>query len=110
MCAIILFIHSDYLHFDSFFFIFFLLFFLGILIKITQCHFLDPTFLKNRTTDFDETLHVAWVCLCEGFGNSGRSAYSPVQKKGGRPEAAIALRVIQIDFSNQVLFTHYITN
>ena len=55
-----------------------------ILIKITQCHCLDPTFLQNRTTDFDETLHVAWVCLPEGFGNSGRSGYSPVQNKGGR--------------------------
>ena len=55
-----------------------------ILIKITQCHYLDRTFLQNRTTDFDETLHVAWVCLCEGFSNSGRSGYSPVEKKGGR--------------------------
>ena len=57
-----------------------------ILIKITQCHCLDPTFLQNRTTDFDETLHAAWVrvWLPEGFGNSGRSGYSPVQKKGGR--------------------------
>ena len=55
-----------------------------ILIKITQNHYLDTTFLQNRTTDFDETLHVAWVCPGEGFGNSGRSGYSPVQKKGGR--------------------------
>ena len=55
-----------------------------ILIKIKQCHYLDRTFLQNRTTDFDETLHVAWVCLCEGFGNSGRSGYSPLQKKSGR--------------------------
>ena len=56
-----------------------------ILIKITQCHFLVTTFLQNRTTDFDETLHVAWVCLCEGFGNSGRSGcYSLIQKKGGQ--------------------------
>ena len=55
-----------------------------ILIKITQCHYLDYTFLQNGSTDFDETLHVAWVCLPEGFGNSGRSGYSPVQKKGGR--------------------------
>ena len=54
-----------------------------ILIKITQCHCLDYTFLQNGYTDFDETLHVAWVCLPEGFGNSGRSGYSPVQKKGG---------------------------
>ena len=54
-----------------------------ILIKITQCHCLDRAFLQNRTTDFDETLHVAWVCLPKGFGNSGRSGYSPVQKKGG---------------------------
>ena len=55
-----------------------------ILIKITQCHFLDRTFFQNRTKDFDETFHVAWVYLSEGFGNSGRSGYSPVQKKGGR--------------------------
>ena len=27
-----------------------------ILIKIKQCHYLDRTFLQNRTTDFDETL------------------------------------------------------
>jgi len=67
-----------------------------ILIKITQCHYLDRTFLQNRTTDFDETLHVAWVCLCEGFGNSGRSGdlvIAPFRKR--RPEAAFALRVIQ---------------
>ena len=55
-----------------------------ILIKITQCHYLDRTFLQNRTMDFDETLHVAWVCLPAGYGTSGRSGYSPVQKKGGR--------------------------
>ena len=55
-----------------------------ILIEITQCHYLVVTFLQNRTTDFDETLHVAWVWLPEGFGNSRRSGYSPVQKKSGR--------------------------
>ena len=55
-----------------------------ILIKITQCHYLDRTFLQNCTTDFDETLHVPWVCLPEGFGNSAMSDYSPIQKKGGR--------------------------
>ena len=55
-----------------------------ILIKIAQCHCLDPTFLKNWYTDFDETLHVAWVCLPEGFSAIGTSGYSPVQKKGGR--------------------------
>ena len=38
-----------------------------ILIKITHCQDLDPIFLQNRTTDFDETLHVAWVWLPEGF-------------------------------------------
>ena len=54
--------------------------FYTILIKITQCHFLVTTFLQNRTTDFDETFHVAWVCLCESFGNSDRSGYSSVQK------------------------------
>ena len=56
----------------------------SILIKITQCQDLDPTLLQNHTTDFDETLHVAWVWLPEGFSNSGRSGYSLVQKKGGR--------------------------
>ena len=57
---------------------------LNILIKITQCHCLVRTFLKNGTTDFDETLHVASAWLHEGYGTSGRSGYSPVQKKGGR--------------------------
>ena len=51
----------------------------GIHIKITQC-----IFLQNCTTDFDETLHVAWVWLPKGFGNTGRSGYSP-----------LALRVLQ---------------
>ena len=55
-----------------------------ILIKITQCQDLETIFLQNRTTDFDETLHVAWAWSGEGFGTSGRSGYSPVQKKGGR--------------------------
>ena len=55
-----------------------------ILIKITQCHFLVRTFLQNWYTDFDETLHVAWECLPEGFVITGTSGYSPVQKKGGR--------------------------
>ena len=55
-----------------------------ILIKSTQNHYLDTIFLQNRTTDFYETLHVAWVWLPEGYGNSGRSGYSPVLKKGGR--------------------------
>ena len=41
-------------------------------------------FLQNRTTDFDETLHVAWVCQGEGFSTIGTSGYSPVCKKGGR--------------------------
>ena len=57
---------------------------IDILIKITQCHCVVTIFLQNRTTDFDETLHVAWVCLSAGYGTSGRSGYSPVQKKGGR--------------------------
>ena len=43
---------------------------MSILIKITQCHYLVSTFLQNRTTDFDETLHVAWVWLPKGFGNT----------------------------------------
>ena len=51
---------------------------------ITQCRDLDPTLLQNRTTDFDETLHVAWICPGEGFGTTGTSGYSPIYKKGGR--------------------------
>ena len=56
----------------------------SILIKITQNHYLDTIFLDNCTTDFDETLHVARVCPGEGFGTTGTSGYSPVQKIGGR--------------------------
>ena len=41
-----------------------------ILIKITQCHCVVTIFLQNRTTDFDETLHVALVCLSAGYGTS----------------------------------------
>ena len=66
-----------------------------ILIKITQCHYLVRIFLQNRTTDFDETLHVVWVCPGEGFGTIGTSCYSPILKKR-RPEAAFALRVLLI--------------
>ena len=55
-----------------------------ILIKITQCHCLVRIFLQNGTTNFDETLHVAWVCPGEGFSTIGTSGYSPVCKKGGR--------------------------
>ena len=55
-----------------------------ILIKITQNHYLETIFLQNRNTDFDETLHVAFVCQGEGFGTTGNSGYSPVYKKGGR--------------------------
>ena len=50
----------------------------GILIKITQCQDLETIFLQNRTTDFDETLHVVWVCPGEGFGTIGTSGYSPI--------------------------------
>ena len=49
-----------------------------ILIKITQCQDLVTICLQNRTTDFDETLHVVWVCPGEGFGTIGTSGYSPV--------------------------------
>ena len=52
--------------------------YLHILIKITQWHWVVTIFLQNRTTDFDETLHVAWVCPGEGFGTIGTSGYSPV--------------------------------
>ena len=55
-----------------------------ILIKITQCQYPVRVFLQNGTTDFDETLHVAQAWLPEGYGTTGRSGYSPVQKKGGR--------------------------
>ena len=52
----------------------------AILIKITQCHYLVRIFLQNRTTDFDETLHVAWTCLPEESMTTGTSGYSPVKK------------------------------
>ena len=42
------------------------------------------TFLQNRTLDFDETLHVVWVCTGEGFGITDISGYSPAHKKNGR--------------------------
>ena len=48
---------------------------LCILIKIIQCHYLERIFLQNGTTDFDETLHVAWVCSEEGFSTIGTSGY-----------------------------------
>ena len=51
---------------------------LCILIKIIQCHYLERIFLQNGTTDFDETLHVAWVCSGEGFSTIGTSGYSSV--------------------------------
>ena len=35
-------------------------------------------YLKNVTTNFDETLHVAQACSEEGFGTIGMSGYSPV--------------------------------
>ena len=54
------------------------LFYSWILIKITQCQDLVRILLQNRTTDFDETLHVVWVCPGEGFGTIGTSGYSPV--------------------------------
>ena len=41
--------------------------------------YLDPQFLQNGTTNFDETLHVAQACTEEGFGTTGTSGYSPVQ-------------------------------
>ena len=49
-----------------------------------QSHCIVRIFLQNRTMDFDETLHVAWEWLLEGYGTSGRSGYSPVYKTGGR--------------------------
>ena len=49
-----------------------------ILIKITQCDCLVRIILQNRTTHFDETLHVAWEWLPEGYGTSGRSGNSTV--------------------------------
>ena len=41
--------------------------------------YLDPQFLRNLTTNFDEILHVAQACTEEGFGTTGTSGYSPVQ-------------------------------
>ena len=76
-----------------------------ILIKITGCQDLVPVvpiFLKNQYTDFDETLHVVWVCSGQGFGTIGTSG--PNQKKGDQPpEAALALRPTkraEIQFAN----------
>ena len=37
--------------------------------------YLDPQFLRNLTTNFDETLHVAQVCTEEGFKIGGMSRY-----------------------------------
>ena len=37
--------------------------------------YLDPQFLRNLTTNFDETLHVAQACPEEGFGTIFRSRY-----------------------------------
>ena len=51
---------------------------LSLLKLPTQCHCVVTIFLQNRTTDFDETLHVGWEWLPEGYGTSKRSAYSPV--------------------------------
>ena len=80
-------------------------------IKITQCHYLVSTFLQNRTTDFDETLHVAWVWLPEGFSNCGRSGYSPVPKKGGLRRLSLASKLnflfvtVDISVANETSFT-----
>ena len=41
-------------------------------------------YLKNRTTNFNETLHALQACPEEGFSTIGISGYSLVQKKGGR--------------------------
>ena len=49
-----------------------------ILIKITQCQDLETIFLQNHTTDFDETLHVVWICPGKGFGTIGTFGYSLV--------------------------------
>ena len=49
-----------------------------IIIKITQCHCIVCIFLQNGTTDFEETLHVAWAWLPEDYGTSGRSVYGTV--------------------------------
>ena len=47
-------------------------------IKITQCQDLETIFLQNHTTDFDETLHVVWICPGKGFGTIGTFGYSLV--------------------------------
>ena len=46
---------------------------------------LDPFLLKNGTTDFDETLHVAQACPEEGFKIGGMSRY-PLVWLLGPPE------------------------
>ena len=37
--------------------------------------YLDPQFLRNLTTNFDETLNVAQACTEEGFRIGGMSRY-----------------------------------
>ena len=39
-------------------------------------------YLKNRTTNFDETLHALQACPEEGFSTIGMSGYSLVWKLG----------------------------
>ena len=73
--------------------------FLNILIKITQCQDLVRIFLQNRTTDFDETLHVASVCPGEGFSTIGTSGYSPVQKKAA--VGRLCMRDLEIKFKKR---------
>ena len=34
--------------------------------------------LKNCSADFDQTVHVVWACIEEGFKIGGMSGYSPV--------------------------------
>ena len=47
--------------------------------------YLDPQFLRNLTTNFDETLHVAQVCTEEGFKIGVMSRY-PLVWLLGPPE------------------------
>ena len=61
-----------------------------ILIKIAQSLYLVPLYLQNRTTNFDETLHVALVYPKEGLCKVSahithkQKIFPNSQKKSGR--------------------------
>ena len=49
-------------------------------IKLHKVCLFVRDFLKNGTTDFDETLHVGQACPKEGFGTTGMSRYPLIYK------------------------------